>query len=241
MFRRLIPHFASVHRSTFRRGARYSARVTAPPVNDPTRDGQSESDALEHARHVLASSREGVLHFGETQINLKFVADGRTGRLIACVPAAVMLASDHTLFVPEESDEALQLMVTPEEAPESEATDRWQAYHVQPEHVRWAELWVESGKHGAWVFDGEALMLPNPLVESEPALCRAVNADKALLAKVCQRHAGVVAPSPTCVGVDPGGLYVRAPFGVVRVWFERPADGGEAARAAYEALARAAG
>lgn len=208
---------------------------------DPTPGDPTETDALEHARRVLASSRDGVLQFGETQVPLKFIADGRTARLIACVPAAVMLASDHTLFVPEESDEALQLMVTPEEAPESEATDRWQAYHGQPEHVRWAELWVESGKHGAWVFDGEALTLPNPLVESEAALCRAVNADKALLAKVCQRHAGVVAPSPTCVGVDPGGLYVRAPFGVVRVWFEREAGGADGAKAAYEALARAVG
>ena len=195
-----------------------------PTPHDPMRDDQSELDALDHAHAVLSASRTGLLHFGERTMDLKFVVANETGRIIASVPAAVLLATDHTLMVPEETDDALQLLLTPEEAAESDSTDRWLAYHGQPEHVRWVEFWIESARHGPWVFDGEAMMRPNTVAAAEPAVCKKLNADRAALARVCQRHAGVVVPTPTCVGVDAGGLYVRAAFGVVRVPFERHAQ-----------------
>lgn len=194
---------------------------------DPTRDGQSEDEALQHAVRVLASSREGVLLFGEQHISVKFITDPATGHLILSVPVAVLMASDHTLMVPEDSDDALQLMVTPDQIEESGVTDRWLAYHGTPEHVRWAQAWIESAKHGPWVFDGEAMMQPNPLAAEEPAVCKRLNADKAALARLCQRYAGVPVPVPTCVGCDPEGLYVRAAFGVVRVPFDNPAESAE--------------
>lgn len=205
---------------------------------DPLHEGDGEEDALSHARSVLSASREGVLLFGEQHTAVKFVTDHQTGRLIVSVPAAVLLATDHTLAVPEDSDDALQLLVTPEQVEESVSTDRWMAFHGTPEHVRWAELWVESAKHGAWVFDGEAFMLPNALAPAEPSLCKRLNADKAALARVCQRYAGVVVPSPTCVGVDPAGLYVRAAFGVVRVSFDRGARDGDDAAAVIDAMVK---
>lgn len=205
---------------------------------DPLHEGDGEEDALSHARSVLGAYREGVLLFGEHHVPVKFVTAHESGRLIASLPAAALLASDHTLMVPEESDDALQLMVTPEQVSESAATDRWMAFHGTPEHVRWADLWIESAKHGAWVFDGEALMLPNPLAPAEPAACKRLNGDKAALARVCQRYAGVVIPSPTCVGIDPAGLYVRASFGVVRVAFERETRDADDAMAVIDAMVR---
>jgi len=190
---------------------------------DPMREHESEEAALRHARAVFASSREGVLLFNEQHLSVKFVTDPATGHPVISVPAAALLASDHTLMVPEDSDDALQLMITPDQIEESGVTDRWMAYHGQPEQVRWADAWIESVKHGPWVFDGEALMTPNALADIEPAACKRLNAEKAALARLCQRYAGVPVPVPTCVGVDPDGLYVRAAFGVVRVPFEHAA------------------
>jgi hypothetical protein len=192
--------------------------------SDPMRDNESEDAALRHALQVLAASREGVLLFNDQHVPVKFVTDPATGHPIMSVPAAVLLATDHTLMVPEDSDDALQLMITPDAVEESIITDRWMAYHGTPDHVRWADAWVESAKHGPWVFDGEAMMRRNPLAGAEPGICKKLNADKAALAKLCQRFAGVPVPVPTCVGADPDGLYIRAAFGVVRVPFEQPAE-----------------
>jgi len=188
---------------------------------------QDDHGALEHAVEVLHASLEGWLRFGEQGVAVKYIVDPGTGRLIAPVPVAALLATDHTLLVPEDTDEALAMIVTPQKVEEGALTDRWCAYHGEPEHVRWAELWVESGKHGEWVFDGEGLTVVNPLTSGgeEAALIRRCNRDAGELAKVCQRFAGVVVPDPVCVGVDPRGLHVRARFGVVRVRFE---GGGEA-------------
>jgi len=197
-----------------------------------------EEDALEHALDVLWGSREGMLAFDEHTVPAKFVSDPESGRLVMSAPVAALLAAQVVLFVPEETEDALQLLVSLEEVKESAVTDRWQVYHGEPEHVRWASVWIDSGKHGPWVFDGEALMLPNPLARAEPALCRRVNSDRAALARVCQRRAGVVVPDPLCVGIDPRGMHVRARFGVVRVRFERREDDAGAAEKALERMLR---
>ncbi len=192
--------------------------MPAPSRSLPEDD--NDAAAVAHARRVLESSREGVLCFEDHTLAVKFVADGADGRLVLNVPAAALLATEHTLMTPEESDDALQLLITPEQIEESALTDRWQAYHGAPAHIEWCEAWIESARHGAWVFDGEAIMAPNRLAADEAALCKALNADKAALSRLCQRYAGVPVPTPTCVGVDQRGLYVRAAFGVVRVAFE---------------------
>lgn len=196
-------------------------------------DRESELDAIGEAYEALVADCVGVLRFGgdEQALTIKFTPDNETGRLVSSVPVAALLAVEHVLFVPDERDGALQLMLSPDEMEECAATDRWQAYHGAPEHVRWGAFWIDSARYGSWVLDGEALMSPNVLAKDEPALCRRLNEDQGRLAAICQRYAGVVVPSPVCVGVDGGGLHVRARFGVVRVRFEkRVRDRDEAMR-----------
>lgn len=186
----------------------------------PLDSNEADAQALEHALAVFTADLEGRLRFDEHVARLKYVFDPRDGRLVASVPVAVFFATELVFDVPEENDDALQLLVTAEECPESAATDRWLAYHGEPEHVRWASFWIDSARHGPWVFDGDALTIPNPLAADEPGLCKRLNAEADRLAVLCQRFAGVPIPKPVCVGVDPRGLHVRASFGVVRVRFE---------------------
>ncbi len=192
---------------------------------DPMREEAAARGALEHALDVLHATREAVLAFEDNFIPVKTTIDRETGRLIAAVPVATFFAPEHVLFVPDESEDALQLLVTPEQVEESAATDRWMAYHGDPEHVRWAMMWIDSGKHGPWVFDGEALTLPNTLAPAEPALVKAVNErGPQPLRRLCRRLHGVDAEHPLCVGVDQHGIDVRARFGVLRAPFAQPAN-----------------
>lgn len=207
-----------------------------PPASAPQGEGNAEAIALDHAQDVFLASTEGVMRFGEHSIPFKFVHDPHDGRLIASAPVAALLAADLVLSAPEESDDALQLLLSPDEIEESASTDRWLVYHGDPPHVRWGAFWVDGVRHGPWVFDGDAIALPNPLHAIEPALCKRLNADQTGLAALCQRFAGMVVPSPVCVGVDPRGLHVRARFGVIRVRFEAPIDVPDDAPAILEEM-----
>lgn len=199
-------------------------------------ESPAELAALDHAQAVLAAECQGKLRFDSHSIDLKYVTDPQTGRLAASIPAAVFLATEHVLFVPEETDDALQLLLSVEECQECAGSDRWQAYHGQPEHVRWGLFWIDSVRHGPWVFDGEAFSVPNPVAGEECGICKMLNTDASKLAALCQRFAGVVVPHPVCVGVDPRGLHVRARFGVVRVPFDQRCDGDKQARETIAAM-----
>jgi len=188
-----------------------------------------EDEALEHGVEVLRSNCVGLLAFDEAEVGIRYVLDPATGRLVAPVP----VAAENVLYAPELTDDALRLLLSPEQIEESSMTDRWQVYHGEPEHVRWAMYWIDSAKHGPWVFDGDAMMRPNPLASEEPALCKEFNADPPRLRTLCLRGAGVEVAQPLCVGVDDGGMHVRAPFGIVRIKFPMEAnEAGQARRAA---------
>lgn len=200
-------------------------------------EARSEAEALEFAHQTLAASREGVLRINaEDSVPVKFTTSNADGRIVASVPVATFFASEIILFVPEEKDGALSLLLSAEELEEGPETDRWTAFHIESEHVRWGIFYVDAAKHDGWVFDGDAMMRANVLADEEPALVKKLNADKGLLVKLCQRFAGMVVPDPVAVGVDQGGIHVRARFGVVRVPFERTAKSADEAAAMIDAM-----
>jgi len=194
------------------------------------REAAAEADALESAYRFLMANRDGVLNFDDNYVPVKFVTDNSTGRLVLAAPVATFFVHQHVLFVPDEADDAMQMIVSPEQIDECPATDRWQAFHGEPEHVRWAMCWVDSVKLDPWVFDGDALTRPNALATSEPGLIKELNADKAALAALCKAASGAVVEQPVCVGIDQGGMHVRARFGVIRVHFPHSANDAEHAR-----------
>lgn len=198
----------------------------------------SDDDAI----RALRSHREGVLACDGVIAAVRFVLDNATGRVVFPSSQLVFEAEERVLFVPQEADDALQLLLTPGPADpdRDEACDRWKAYHGTPDHPRWASCAIESGRLEGAVVDGEVLMTPNALAPVEPGICKRLNADRALLTRLAARFAGVEIPEPLCVGVDPGGLDIRARFGIVRVPFSAETPTPDRAAAEIDRLVRGA-
>ncbi|MCK4873544.1 MAG: hypothetical protein KAS72_12535 [Phycisphaerales bacterium] len=193
------------------------------PSDQPTQPPDDPQPAdMDHAIAMYRGTVQGVLLFDESVMNLKYII-AADGHIVAPLMVAALGAMNTVIFAPEESDDALQLLVTPEQLGamdfESPDTDRWRVYHGEPEDVRWAKLWVESAKLGPVVFDGDSLTAPNPLADAEPALCAKMNSDPALLRSLGKVGAGVEIAQPVMVGVDPYGIDIRARFGIVRIPF----------------------
>lgn len=197
-------------------------------VNDPSPGPASHEHedrhalaALEDALRLFRSERAGIMIFDEAVRPVRFVTDPDTGHVVAPAPASMLECFEAVLFVPEESDEALQLLLTPEPIDNDNhpAVDRWRIHHGDPEDARWVRFHVESARRREMVFDGDAFMRPSPVGAAEPSLCKRLNADRELLARICRACAAVEVEKPVCVGVDQDGLLVRARFGIVRVPF----------------------
>lgn len=197
--------------------------------------------ALEEARRAFRAERKGVLVYDGLSCHLRFVVDPRTGHVVAPVEPGVFECFEAVLYLPEESEEALQLLLTPEsvDGETHPAAYRWRIHHGDPEYAQWAKFHVESGRQGPMVFDGDAFMVASPLEGAEPGLCKLLNADREALREACHRELNVDIECPVCVGVDRDGLHVRARWGLVRLEFVREAFTEDEARAEIEALLKA--
>ena len=106
----------------------------------------------------------------------------------------------------------------------SEAVDRWSVYHGTPPT---SAVWTTSRVLGLKstsdaqdsVVDEGALTVGNLLGVAEFALIRRANADRARLITASCAIAAIEVPDALCIGVDPDGIDVRAPFGIVRLEF----------------------
>ena len=81
---------------------------------------KDENAALDEAQRLLAAHRIGALAFAEAVRPVKFVLDNDDGRVICPVMSAALDLPELVLFVPEESDEALQLLLESEEIDEKD-------------------------------------------------------------------------------------------------------------------------
>lgn len=182
------------------------------------------TDIIRHLRRHY----EGTLLFDGRAGPARFIIDGATGALVLALEPAALAAAEHVLFVPEERDDAAEVMLSlqpidRERSDRAGLCDRWEACHGRTPLRTWALGEMLGARLAGCVVDGDDLMRPDPLAPHVAALCRAANADPAALAGACARLAGVSVASPVAVGADAGGLDVRAAFGVVRLEFDRPA------------------
>ena len=185
-----------------------------------------EAQAAEDAYRFLRSHTTGDLRFDERFRQLRYVI-GPDGRLVAPVMFAMLEATDTALFVPEDVDNAMELLVSLTEiepdGPFGALTDRWRIYHGDPEDIHWASINLEAARYDGHVVDGEALVQANPLAEDEARLCRKINdSHRAELRQVCQVFVQAEVESPMLVGVDRLGFDVRRRFDVLRVDAPQP-------------------
>jgi len=203
---------------------------------DPLPDEHTETQAFARAVRMLADNREGTASFDGQFLNIKFIRSPKSGHLVASVPVALLMSDEVVLFVPEEREDSLQLLLSIEEVEESALTDRFSAYYPEPDHVRWAEMWIDTGRLCEYVFDGDALMTANPLAEDEPTLLRALNECPDSLKRVCAQCCTTEVASPLAVGIDELGIDIRAHFGIVRLPFDAPVADADEARARIDSI-----
>jgi len=153
---------------------------------------------------------------------VKYVLDPATGRIVINAMIAMLDAVETVLFIPEERDGAMELLLTLEPIEQhshGEAlADRWRIYHGEPEDMHWAVGVIDAVRHEGFVIDGEALMQPNALADHEARLCKLLNeAGSSRLSAMAFARADRKVESPVAVGVDELGVDLRAAFEVVRL------------------------
>ncbi|MCA9285964.1 MAG: hypothetical protein KDA22_12145 [Phycisphaerales bacterium] len=176
---------------------------------------------VDKAWRFLRRCYGGSLHFDEHIRPIDFVP-APDGQLVAPVMVAMLESVDVVLFVPDEEDGCMELMVSleplDESGPHGHLTDRWRIYHGDPPDVRWAFMSIDAARHEGLIIDGVGLMRPNPLAGIEAMVCREVNGQRRdVLRAATLRQREIELDEPCLVGVDPGGFDVRGAFGVHRV------------------------
>jgi hypothetical protein len=182
-----------------------------------------DDPAVESSLDFLHGHKRADLHFDGHVQPLKYVI-AADGRLVAPVMVAMLSAADTTLFVPEDREGAMELMVTLEQFEEGGElgglADRWRIYHGEPPDVRWAVMTIDAAKYRGLFIDGEAFAEANPLSDAEPAFCREANQRHVgSVRRLCSERGGMDVENPVMVGIDPRGFDVRATFDIVRVRF----------------------
>ena len=195
-----------------RRSAR-RPRTVRRMIDDP--DGIADEAYL-----WLRSHLEGHLCFDGERRPVKIVL-APDGCIVAPVMVAVLASGDVVLELPDGEPDAMQLSVTPERFVErgedAALCDRWRIYHGDAPDVNWAKLSIDACRHAGYYVDAEAVVVPNTLAAIEPAACKALNADPALLLRALPGSSRTTAKDVRVVGIDPDGMDVRRAFDVVRV------------------------
>jgi hypothetical protein len=196
---------------------------------------------LEAAFGHLRGHTSGILRFDEHHRPIKVVF-APNGRIVAPVMVAMIEAADTVLFLPDESEDSMQIQVTltpfEEEGEGGALADRWRIYHGDPQDVHWAYLFVDAARYESAVIDGDGLMRENPLSDDEARFCKAINDGRREdLHRIVRSAAGLTIDDPLLVGVDPFGFDVRGRFKVYRVVAPAPLATIDDAQAAFDQLA----
>ncbi|MFA6045242.1 MAG: hypothetical protein WC718_09670 [Phycisphaerales bacterium] len=190
---------------------------------------------LRRRLHVFC---DGIMLVADRADRVRFVLNPSSGEPVLPIHADVLEHQEITLLVPDETDDALQLLCTPTplDPARAEACDRHLIFFGKPQFPKWALLEVEAVKSTDGVLEGAEFVGPEPLHAAEPALLKLLNADRSLLGAAYQRHGGTTPDEPLAVGVDEWGAWVRARFGAMRLPFATHAPTDAAAREAIGAL-----
>ena len=182
-----------------------------------------EQQAADGAWAFLRSNSTASLSFGEINIDVSYIIIP-DGRLVIPAMVAMLQPCDMVMYVPEYAEGCMELHVSLEQFDETSEdgtfADRWQVYHGEPPDTQWAFVDIDAARFHEMFVDGEALLRENTLATVEHALCKTLNEQQDIVRQVCTSKTNVDVTNPFVVGIDPLGVDIRAPFGIVRI----PAD-----------------
>jgi len=200
----------------------------------------------EHTELELAirSERHAVLVGDSVPLEVKTVLDNTTGHFVFPVNAFALDAQESVLWLPEERNTAMQILVdlTEIDGSNSEPADRWRIYHGEPTDNNWVSAAPQAVRFGALIADGSDIELANPLARDEPKLCKEFNTDRGRLGRLAAEVDPRSKGEGLLVGVDPMGIDIQTRFDIVRLPFgERVVVGAEASRHIHNLLDELAG
>ena len=174
---------------------------------------------------ALRANRGAVLVCPSHTRPCRTIIDDATGLPVTAIDPVDLAGDEHVLLVPGETDPILHLLVEASEldAGKGVIVDRWCAYHGSPDGSRWVAWHVACARFGSDVIEADRIIVPNPLGDRVPTLCRGLNADGRRLSRLCEATERGQESEPVAVGVDPLGLDLRGRFDVIRVRFDPPA------------------
>lgn len=185
------------------------------------------------AARTIRRFTRGIARADDSPLDCRFIIDGDSGELILGIDRVALDADELTLCLPNDTfDAEATLLVHTRDASEDRWTDRHLAYHPDARPPVFARATVDSAKlRDGNVVEGEHLALVNPLLASEPSLCKSLNADRDALRRLCGLMTGTEPEQPIAVGVDRLGIDVRGRFGIIRLELPAPCnDPDEAGR-----------
>ncbi|QYK47000.1 MAG: hypothetical protein KF838_09405 [Phycisphaeraceae bacterium] len=192
--------------------------------------------ASTHVVSMLRAHRSGVLLTADGPRPCPTAIDPIGGSLIAPLADPETELESATLFIPEESNDALQVLILPAlSAPAGDTdSDRYRAAHGAPDPIRLFRLKIDGARLGSRVVDGPDIDLRDPFASESASLRRAMNADRPALGKAVS-YLGLSlglrpGENPVVIAVDPEGVDLRGPLGVARFTFERCASSAEELR-----------
>lgn len=179
-------------------------------------------EAVDQTLAFLRANLRGHIRFDGDRVPIKVIV-APDGHIVAPVMEAMLRSVEVVLELPDDGEDGLQLMVSPERLdPEGEHAglcDRWRAYHGDPEDVRWARMQIDASRFRQWFVDGEALMVANTLSKDEMSLLKALNAQPRAFLKAFCTASKVDCKEPIAVGLDPGGIDIRRAHDTARLPF----------------------
>ncbi|MFT4593330.1 MAG: hypothetical protein ACI9JK_001042 [Phycisphaerales bacterium] len=182
-------------------------------------DSYDEQQVTEDAYAFLKSNSTASLQFGENAQDVSYIF-APDGRLVIPVMVAMLQPCNTIMFVPDYCDNCMEMHVSLQQFDEhvhGPLVDRWQVYHGEPPDVQWALVDIDATRFHEMFIDGEGLCRENALKDIERTVCKTLNENKDAVRKQCHKETGVDVTDPFVVGVDPLGIDIRAPFGIVRI------------------------
>lgn len=197
-----------------------------PTPTDPSPHGHGAAAAI---LRLIRAHRSATLVTPEAARPCPTIIDPATGRLVAALESDEALLDAATLFIPDESNDALQLLVLPgsSEPATDAARDRYTAFHGAPTLPALLSLTLDGARHLDVIVDASEIDLGDPFPTEAASIRRALNADRHALGRICTKlgiELGLRAgESPVALSVDPHGIDLKGPLGLRRYDFERPA------------------